>query len=132
MEPGKRNCENCKRLIRLCGGLDFFPQDQEVQCLLVERLHRLAKDHEHARRMIDRWLDTHTAAPKPADLLALANELRSTGHALPDPCEQCRAFGGNWRVTDRGAERCTCSRGQALAAMAHSAAGQVRVALTHN
>src|SRR5690242_7130247 len=64
MELGKGSCAACTALIRLCSGLDFFPVDAEVRKLLVERLHRLARNHDHAKLMVDRWLETQTAAPK--------------------------------------------------------------------
>lgn len=116
MEPGKHNCATCAGLIRLCSGLDFFPADAEVRRLLVERLHRLANSHEHARAMVERWLDTQTAAPKVADLVELATTVCSEPRsALPAGCDRCD---GAWFVvTDQGAARCTCARGQALLQM---------------
>jgi hypothetical protein len=120
MEPGKSNCETCKRLVRLCGGLDFFPQDQEVQSLLVERLHMAARDHQHAKSIIYRWLDTQTAAPKVADFLKTAAEMRPA-RGLPDACGECKQSGGYWVFTDRGADRCRCPRGQALSQMDRAA-----------
>ena len=75
MEPGKGGCATCTGLIRTCASLDYFPSDLEVRRLLVERLHRLARSHEHAAAMIDAWLETKTAAPKIADLVALANQV---------------------------------------------------------
>lgn len=115
MEPGKGNCATCAGLIRLCSGLDFFSADAEVRRLLVERLHRLAKDHQHARAMIDHWLDTQTVAPKVADLVTLASRVRSGSDALPAGCEICN--GEYWVIGERGADRCTCPRGQALRQM---------------
>lgn len=114
MEPAKGNCEKCKGLIRLCSGLDFFPADPEVRLLLVERLHRLAKDHRHAKAMIDRWLDTHTVTPKVADLVSLAAEV-GISQGLPDGCDMCN--GEPFVVHGQGATRCTCPRGQALRQM---------------
>jgi hypothetical protein len=111
MEPGKGNCETCKRLVRLLSGLDFFPADPEVRLLLVERLHRSATDHEHAKDMIDRWLDTNTAAAKVADLVRLAGEMRK-GQVLPAGCDQCN--GEPWVIGPNGAGRCQCARGQEL------------------
>lgn len=35
---------------------------------------------------------------------------------LPDPCEKCRPFGGNFVETPGGMKRCDCPRGRALAA----------------
>lgn len=118
----KDTCATCAALIRLCAGMDFFPADAEVRRLLVGRLHRLAKNHDHAKAMINRWLDTQTAAPKVADLVALAGEVPSTpGASLPAPCEECAANGGNWRVVHRGGaegmDRCLCARGVALRAL---------------
>jgi hypothetical protein len=112
MEIGKGNCATCKGLIRLCGGLDFFPADPEVRLLLVERLHRLAKNHDHAKAMIDRWIETQKAAPKVADLVGLSAEVRSDKEPLPTGCEICN--GEPWIATDRGAKRCSCIRGQTL------------------
>lgn len=115
MDSGKGSCTVCGGLIRLCGGLDFFPVDVEIRRLLVERLHRLARDHKHAGRMIDHWLDTQAAAPKVADLVSLSNNVRSEQAALPDACDACH--GEPWIVPDeRGARRCECARGHALAA----------------
>jgi hypothetical protein len=114
MENGKGSCSVCTGLIRLCGGLDYFPSDIEVRKLLVERLHRVAKSHEHAKGMIDRWLDTKTAAPKVADLVDLATAVRIASDSLPAGCDVCR--GEPWVVVERGARRCTCTRGQALRA----------------
>ena len=114
METGKGNCERCKRLIRLCSGLDYFPADPEVRMLLVERLHRLAKDHQHATRMVDRWLETRITTPKVADLVGLAAEVQ-TSHALPEGCGICH--GEPFVFGDRGGKRCACPRGQALRQM---------------
>jgi hypothetical protein len=33
---------------------------------------------------------------------------------LPEPCPECAPYGGNWRMTENGMRRCTCSRGVAL------------------
>lgn len=115
MELGKSSCATCAGLIRLCGGLDFFPADAEVRKLLVERLHRLARNHDHASAMIERWLETQTVAPKVADLVSLAATLRSGElGTLPAGCDVCN--GELWVITDRGAKRCSCARGQALRA----------------
>jgi hypothetical protein len=88
MEPVKGSCATCTGQIRLCGGLDFFPTDAEIRRLLVDRLHRLAKDHQHAKAMIDRWLETETVAPKVADLVRLAAQVRMAP-PLPDGCDRC-------------------------------------------
>jgi len=93
--------------------------DAEVRRLLVERLHCLAKDHQHARAMIDRWLETRTAAPKVADLVSLASETR-TAQALPAGCASCG--GEYWVVGPNGATRCNCARGSALRQLEQRAA----------
>ena len=119
MEPGKGNCAVCASLIRLCSGLDFFPADVEVRRLLVEALHRLAVDHQHAKFMVSRWLETETIAPKVANFVALAAQVRN-GPSLPDGCGVCDGapfvirdyeFGG---TRYSGAARCACPRGEAL------------------
>jgi hypothetical protein len=115
METGKWNCSTCTGLIRLCGGLDYFPPDVEVRKMLVERLHRLAKHHDHAKAMIERWIDTQTTAPKVADLVGLANDVRSDAATLPEGCRTCNSR--PWIVTNRGAGRCACERGRALREM---------------
>jgi hypothetical protein len=115
MELNKGGCSTCTSLIRQCAGLDFFPQDVQVRKLLVERLHRLARNHDHAAAMIDRWLETQTAAPKVADLVSLAGDVRTDAKALPTGCEVCGEE--LWVVTDRGARRCGCARGLELRAM---------------
>ncbi len=115
MELGKGSCAVCAGLIRLCGGLDFFPADAEVRRLLIERLHRLARNHDHARAMIEHWLETQTTSPKVADLVNRAATMRSGQiGSLPAGCGTCHAE--LWVITDRGAMRCTCARGQALRA----------------
>jgi hypothetical protein len=86
MEREKGSCAICTGLIRLCSGLDFFPADAEVRRLLVERLHGLAKSHEHAKAMVEHWLEHERAAPKVADLVALAGQVRVAG-ALTADCE---------------------------------------------
>lgn len=121
MENGRQTCATCTGLIRLCGGLDFFPADSEVRRLLVERLHRLAHDHQHAARMINRWLDSEKVAPKVSDLVRLASEVPTTVHAaLPLPCPDCEGLPGDFVIVERGlysgAARCSCPRGRALAA----------------
>jgi hypothetical protein len=89
MEPVKgTNCAACAYLIRLCSGLDFFPADVEVRRLLVETLHCLAEDHQHAKFMVSRWLETETIAPKVANFVALAAQVRN-GPSLPDGCSIC-------------------------------------------
>jgi hypothetical protein len=108
-------CVTCAGLIRLCGGLDFFPADPEVRALLIERLHRVAKDHQHAKAMIDHWLDEQRVAPKIADLVALASHVRSASEGLPDGCSICH--GEPWVIGPNGAARCSCARGQALRQM---------------
>ncbi len=117
MEPGRGNCEKCKALIRLCSNLDYFPADPEVRLLLLERLHRLAGDHQHAKAMIDHWLDTQTAAPKVADLVGLAAQVRTASQGLPAGCERCH--GGDPFVEGSGGlwVRCGCARGRALRQM---------------
>jgi hypothetical protein len=112
METGKSNCQTCTSLIRLCGGLDYLSPDVEVRKMLVERLHRYARDHDHAKAMIERWIETQTTAPKVADLKALANEVRSDADSLPEGCRICN--GQPWITTERGATRCVCARGIAL------------------
>jgi hypothetical protein len=121
MEAGNTNCQDCANYIRLCSGLDFFPSDVEVRRLLVERLHRSAKNHGHAKAMIERWLDTQTVAPKVVDLIRLAGEVRIEMSNLPKGCEICS--GQPFVVTDRGAQRCGCARGEALKAMEVSERG---------
>lgn len=120
MEPGKgTSCASCANLIRLCSGLDFFPADVEVRRLLVEALHCLAENHQHAKSMVSRWLETETIAPKVANFVALAAQVRN-GPSLPDGCGICDGapfvirdyeFGG---TCYSGAARCTCERGEAL------------------
>jgi hypothetical protein len=113
MEPDKSDCKQCARLIRLCSVLDYFPADITIRRLLVEWLHRLASSHDHAKRMINRWLASEKVTPKPADLSRLAQEVER-GH-LPTGCEVCG--NGFWICTEKGARRCTCARGLALKAM---------------
>jgi hypothetical protein len=111
METSKHVCDTCTTLVRLCSGLDYFPADIELRRLLVERLHRLAVDHDHATAMIERWLERETAAPKVADLVALAAEVK-TKQELPAGCDICG--GDPWILTKRGAARCGCGRGRVL------------------
>jgi hypothetical protein len=92
--------------------LDYFSTDPEIRLLLVERLHRFAKDHVHAKTMIDRWLDTQTAAPKVSDLASLAAQVRTTSQGLPAGCDVCQ--GAPFVITGDGGKRCDCPRGQAL------------------
>jgi hypothetical protein len=107
----------------MCSSQDFLSADPDIRKLLTERLHKLAKDHDHAKRMIERWLDTQTVAPKVADLVGLANTVRpsSSQGGLPAPCGICGPMGGYWVIRDFGqntrADRCDCARGQALSAM---------------
>jgi hypothetical protein len=116
MDPGKSTCAACAGLIRLCGGLDFFPADTEVRKLLVDRLHHFAKNHDHATAMIETWLNRERVAPKIADIVSLAAEVHSNKQALPLGCDLCRGGGELWVVTESGASRCTCARGKALRA----------------
>ena len=117
------NCETCKRLIRSCSGLDYFPADPEVRTLLISRLHCLAKDHQHAAAIVDRWLDTHREAPKVADLAGLAAEIRASP-GLPAGCEDCA--GAPFVITEAGGRRCSCLRGQALRQMDQRRAGEAQ------
>jgi hypothetical protein len=114
------NCETCKRLIRLCSGLDYFPADQEVRGILIERLHTLARDHQHAKAMIDRWLETEVVAPKVANLVSLAAGTRNEADELSSGCSECK--GEYWVVVEGEARRCKCARGEALRQMARRAA----------
>ncbi|HZT29945.1 MAG TPA: hypothetical protein VFA33_08685 [Bryobacteraceae bacterium] len=61
--------------------------------------------------MVDTWLERSTTAPKIADLIALAGEVMPN-QSFPPGCDVCH--GEYWIVTDRGAKRCQCARGQAL------------------
>ncbi|HXS94174.1 MAG TPA: hypothetical protein VN736_06175 [Candidatus Limnocylindrales bacterium] len=81
---------------------------------MIERLHALAKNHDHAQAMIAKWLNTQTAAPKVANLVDLAGEVRAEHQTLPDGCNVCR--GELWIVVETGAKRCSCARGLALKA----------------
>ena len=123
MQPTKGTCETCRQLIRNCASMDFFPADTQIRTLLIDRLHRAARDHDHARKMIDLWLETATAAPKISDLVSLAGQVRSSGgDSLPAACATCSGpptgYGGLFVFvqTDRGeaTARCDCDRGRAL------------------
>jgi hypothetical protein len=111
-------CAVCAGLIRLCGNLNFFSPDIEIRRLLVEKLHCIADDHDHAKAMIDRWLELSPAAPKVSDLYRMAQETRKQ-EELPAGCPVCR--GDPWVVDGGVAVRCTCARGDALARMNHGA-----------
>jgi hypothetical protein len=115
MELGKGSCATCAGLNRLCCSLDYFPADVGVRKLLVEHLHRLARNHEYATAMIEHWLETQTIAPKVADLVNLTASLLSGQlGALPAGCHICH--GEPWVITDGGGKRCSCARGKALRA----------------
>jgi hypothetical protein len=110
-------------LIRICSGLDYFPPDSEVQLLLVERLDRLAMDHQHAAAMIDAWIEKQTQAPKVADLVNLSTQVGISLEALPAAgCELCNGL--PFVIRERGTysygERCTCARGQAFRRIEHT------------
>jgi|SRR5579871_3215993 len=121
MQPAKDTCATCAGLIRLCGGLDFFPADAEVRRLLIERLHVVSANHDHAKAIINAWLTTETTAPKVADLVNLSKKIREPGKGeLPAGCNICR--GEYWVITELGAMRCRCARGQALSGTAPSSA----------
>jgi hypothetical protein len=115
--PLAGSCEFCAGLIRLCGSLDFFSPDVEVRRLLIDRLHRYADDHAHARAIIDRWLEDSPVAPKVSDLLRYAVKTRAEAarETLPNGCAVCS--GEPWVIGPDGAVRCSCARGQALARM---------------
>jgi hypothetical protein len=118
MELGKGTCGTCAGLIRLCSGLDFFPTDIEVKKLLIERLHRVARNHEHATAIVEKYLETETVAPKVADFVKLSSQVLGTIRGqLPSPCDICSRDGGYFVATVRGAKRCSCARGLALQAM---------------
>lgn len=110
-----KGCEACTKLIRLCSGLDFFPADPEVRRLLIDQLHRLAKDHQHAQAMVYRWLETEKIAPKVADLVGLSNQVRAASQEMPAGCSNCN--GDPWVMGPKGMRRCDCDRGQALRRM---------------
>ena len=99
MELRSHSCPECTRLIRLCSGLDFFPADGEVRRLLIDSLHGNSRNHDQAKAIIEHWLRTQTTAPKVANLVALARDLREN-ISLPPGCEICR--GEPWIITDRG------------------------------
>jgi hypothetical protein len=107
-------CVVCAGLIRLCRNLDFFSPDMEIRRLLIDQLHGIADDHDHAKTMIYQWLKSSPAAPKVSDFLRMAQETRKQD-ALPAGCGQCR--GEPFVVQEDGARRCTCPRGQALRQM---------------
>jgi hypothetical protein len=111
--------------------MDFFPKDPDIRTLLVERLHKLAADHQHAKSMIDHWLENQTAAPKVSDLVGLASLVKNKSNtsAYPSGCERCATPQGGggfghqltWEPfvearNGSGFVRCSCPRGRALLA----------------
>jgi hypothetical protein len=82
--------------------------------LLTTWLHRVSNDHEHAMRIIDHWLATERESPKVADLVRVSVLDLRPAQVLPDGCELCK--GEPWVVDAKGARRCVCARGRALAA----------------
>ena len=109
------------RLIRECEGLDFFPhKDSPGLDVLVLTLANRSKSEAHARQIVDRWLSTQIKAPKPADIVALIDEI-SDPASKPSPadietCERC--LGAPFITVNYSgqgfAARCTCARGRYL------------------
>jgi hypothetical protein len=107
------------RLIRECEGLDFFPhKDSPALDVLVLTLANRSSSEAHARQIVDRWLSTQIKAPKPADIVALVDEI-SDPASKPSPTEACeRCLGAPFITTNYSGQgfagRCTCARGRYL------------------
>ncbi len=116
-------CIVCTGLIRLCSNLNFFSGDFEIRRLLIDRLHCIADDHDHAKAMIDRWLETSPAAPKVFDFMYMAQVTRKR-EALGSGCDVCH--GEPWVLGPNDIVRCGCTYGQALAELDRDRLGRRR------
>lgn len=107
--------------VRRLGGLEFTPQTAEAWLELARTLKKRSASAEHARRIIDRFLEPGAPqkCPSPGDMAVVASQVPADPKLdrpeLADPCNACSPFGGNWREGTRGGvERCSCPRGQKL------------------
>ena len=112
-------------------GLDFPPQADAGWTSLARELQENSKSEFHAKRIVKEWCSEFQHCPKPCEIKDFARKIPADPeidpHApLPDPCEECSPYSGNWRmvivkITHMGEEqeiqaleRCICPRGQAL------------------
>ena len=91
---------------------------------LVTALKTRARDLEHARRIVERILETAETCPTPAQLAAVAANVDPDNGRMPPACKLCLENGGYYVHTERiiGSKRvnfsgrCQCPRGRFLAA----------------
>ncbi len=111
--------------VRRLGGLEFTPQTPEAWVELARTLKNRSRSAEHARRIIDRFLEPGAEArcPTPGDLAVVAKGVAADPKLdrpeLAAACEECEPYAGNWRWCHQraGLERCSCARGLKLRAM---------------
>jgi hypothetical protein len=112
---------------RRLGGLEFVPQTSEAWAELAKVLKRMSKTQNHAKRIIDRFLEEGAPArcPTPGEVMAVARNVNADPSLdrpeLPGPCNECEPFGGNYRMVVRNEieamGRCECPRGKKLQAL---------------
>ncbi len=78
-------------------GLDFFPPDSAGLTELSRTLGNCAASEDHARRIIDRWIEKHEKCAKPMDLAAVAADI-PVGKVAPEGCGKCLR---GWRSFER-------------------------------
>lgn len=129
MEASKENRSECLKLIGDFRSLDYFkalePRDLAI---MAGALVKSCRDLEHARKVVDGWIEEHTKCPTPADLHRLARETsKQAAVYLPSACDLCREIPGYIRTETvlqepspyAGETRsylvlCGCPRGEAL------------------
>jgi hypothetical protein len=89
--------------IRLCSAQDYFPSDQTVVRDLIDTLHRYAASGAHAAKMMHRWREDESRAPRQSVIVQLARDVSpELGGAMPAYCNVCEGMDwvevGEWHA----------------------------------
>ena len=83
-----------KPSVHRLSGLDYFPREPEAISALADILASRCTDENHVKAVVAAWLEEHTTAPKPAELIPLIERLAPEAPKRADPnCPQCSGSG---------------------------------------
>jgi hypothetical protein len=124
-----KNIQPFVAALKRMSGLAFagtMPADGWLE--LAKVLKEESSGIAHAELIVDKFLraERHddkgnllNGLPSPIEfrLFARSSPAITNSGALPKGCDECEPLGGSFRITENGATRCTCPRGQRLRAM---------------
>lgn len=131
MEISQGNQEACLDLLRDFRTLEFFATLEANDLNIYARaLMKSCRDLDHARQVIEKWIENNRRIPTPADLHATARQVAENEVIqLPPACKLCRdvpgyvrkmviirppsVFAGETRIE---LTPCRCARGRMIAA----------------